>query len=106
MDGKRYALPYRLSRSFADVAPEPFLKALNIPASRPYCFVTESGSGVPWFDSCGEYIFICFANGKMEIYNKGTQAPVRKPIAAHGSEIKFIAKGRNGVAGQRCATKS
>ena len=52
MDVKRYALPYRLSRSFADVAPEPFLKALNIPASRPYCFVTESGSGVPWFDSC------------------------------------------------------
>ena len=49
------------------------------------------------FEVCGEYVFVCFANGKMEIYNKGTQAPVRKPIAAHGSEIKFIAKGRNSV---------
>lgn len=49
------------------------------------------------FEVYGEYVFVCFANGKMEIYNKGTQAPVRKPIAAHGSEIKFIAKGRNAV---------
>lgn len=49
------------------------------------------------FEVCGDYVFICFANGKMEVYNKGTQAPVRKPIAAHGSEIKFIAKGSNSV---------
>jgi len=58
---------------------------------------SEDHIAMKCFEVCGEYIFICFANGKMEIYNKGTQAPVRKPIAAHGSEIKFIAKGRNAI---------
>lgn len=45
------------------------------------------------FEVMEDSLFVCFATGKMEVYSKATQARVRKPIAAHGAEIKFIAKG-------------
>lgn len=45
------------------------------------------------FEVVGEFLFMCFASGKMEIINKTTQAAVRKGISAHGAEIKCIARG-------------
>lgn len=45
------------------------------------------------FEVVGNNIFICFANGKMCVYDKTTQEQVRKPVAAHAAEIKDILHG-------------
>jgi hypothetical protein len=47
------------------------------------------------FEVVADCLFMCFATGKMQVYNKATQSLVRKSISAHGSEIKFIARGRH-----------
>jgi hypothetical protein len=45
------------------------------------------------FEVVGTIAFVCFANGKLAVYDTETHELVRKPIAAHGSEIKHITKG-------------
>lgn len=54
---------------------------------------SEDHIALKCFEVVGEYLFMCFASGKMEIINKTTQAAVRKGISAHGAEIKSIARG-------------
>jgi hypothetical protein len=49
------------------------------------------------FEVVGEIVFVCFANGKMGAYDKGTQAAIRKPLSAHASEIKYIARGHGDI---------
>lgn len=47
------------------------------------------------FEVAHNFVFVCFANGKMSIYDVETHNLVRPPIAAHTEEIKHITHGRN-----------
>jgi hypothetical protein len=45
------------------------------------------------FEVTGTFAFVCFANGKVSIYDTVGHELVRKPFAAHTSEIKHITRG-------------
>ena len=45
------------------------------------------------FEVVGTFAFVCFANGKLAIYDINTQELVRPPLTAHTSEVKHIAVG-------------
>lgn len=63
---------------------------------------SEDHIAMKCFEVVGDYLFVCFASGKMEIYDKSTQALVRKPIAAHGAEIKHITRSTNAIVYTAC----
>ena len=46
------------------------------------------------FEVIGNFVFVCFANGKMSVYDAESHNLVRQPIAAHSEEIKHITRGK------------
>jgi hypothetical protein len=62
----------------------------------------EDHIAIKCFEVVGDYVLLCFANGKLEIYDKSTQALVRKPIAAHGAEIKSIIRSTYSIVYTAC----
>lgn len=57
----------------------------------------ENFSAMRCFEVVDGIVFVCWADGKMSIFDENTQAALRKPVSAHASEIKHITRGHGGT---------
>ena len=58
------------------------------------------------FEVLHNFAFVCFANGKLAIYNMDAMELARKPFAAHTSEIKHIVRGHGDTVVTSCLDNS